>query len=95
MHRYNTTRFCSSGGFLHDEFDSDSELTLEQIDEISYERALESVGRTPPVSFSVDGVEIWSYDNNRGIDLDAKYADFHKRFQTAIEEAQELKQYGK
>ena len=83
MHKYTIVRFC--GGFYHDEFDSDSELTLEQIDNISYNRALEVVGRTPPVSFSVDGVEIWSYDNNRGVDLDAKYADFHKSFKAGLE----------
>lgn len=83
--KYTTIRFCGSGGFLHDEFDDD-ELSLEQIDTISCDRAWESVGESAPVSFCVDGQEVWSYKDNRGIDLDAKYADFHKRFQAGIVE---------
>ena len=49
-------------------------LTVEQVDKISYKRALEVQGETTPLRILIDGQEVWSYKDNRGIDLRAKYA---------------------
>lgn len=80
VHKYMVKR-VNAARIYSDNFEKQELLTVEQIDTISYNRALEVVGRTPPLEFYIDGQEVWSYKNNRGVDLNAKYADVLKPFQ--------------
>lgn len=75
--KYRYVRFA--GGFIHGDFEDDRDLDVDEVDEISRELVGED-GDTAPVCLYAGDTKMWSYDDTRGIDLSAKYQEFHKMF---------------